>query len=1048
MLIRTLGIDIGIASIGWAVIEENDKELKIVKSGVRIFTKAENPKTKESLALPRRLARSARKRTRRKRERLKQIKLYLSQTLNIPFSQMEQNDQIAPLFRADKDFLSPWELRSKALDSQLNNQELARVILHIAKSRGYDDITYGIEDKERGKITKAIQENQALCRKEGYQTIGEMMFKQYFQKPRESISPTQYSNVRNKKGAYNRCIGRSELRAELQIILDSQKSYNPIITQEFCTKLLGDPQGKTKQQKEGLIFFQRPLKSFNDKIGKCQHIRKGKESPNRACKHAPSAEEFIAITKIINFLMNLKNLYGDVSFSLKETIDKTLQEAQKTKKGLTYSKLKTLLDLPSDFEFRGLDYSEQKSPESAIFLSLSSTFELNKITQNRKLQDEIANILGANKDWGIIQKELETLKLSDDEIQALEKAELNFSQHINLSLEALYHILPLMKEGKRYDEAVSILQEKGIFAKPISLNKHTLPPLDELAKEDSYFDIPNPVLKRALSEFRKVVNALIEQYGSFHYFNIELARDVSNGKKRRNELERINRENQKENTAALKQLENLGLAPTFKNRLKCKLWIQQNKYCLYSGEEITIEDLKDEKALQIDHALPLSRSLDDSQSNQVLCLTSSNQDKLNKTPYEWFGNNEEKWNAYVKRVYASKFSSSKKKKLTLKNFKDRSNEDFLARNLVDTGYIGRAVKEYVKLSLSFLPLPQGKKEHIRIISGSMTSTMRSYWGIQDKNREHHLHHAQDAIIIGCIQPSVIQKYTTYLKEKETHKLKSYQKAQILQEGDYKTKLASQWPMPDFKNKVQESIEQIIVSHRVSHKVSGELHKATAYGKNEVLIPLKERIIKAQAKGEKYKEGVNSLEYSNVEQRDLAIKLGKIREVNGFLVKNGEMIRVDIFKSKDKGRFYAVPIYTYDFAIGKLPNKAIVAMKGGIIKDWIEMDENYSFCFSLFKNDAIQFQISENNQPILGIFKGINSSKGKMDIEHHSKFSLSSCEQLFFINKEKQPSFFREDVNFSNFIYFQKVKLSPLGEIKPLKPSKRQGITIKAKRKNV
>ena len=72
--------------------------------------------------------------------------------------------------------------------------------------------------------------------------------------------------------------------------------------------------------------------------------------------------------------MNLKNRFGDVSYSPKEVIEKILQEAQKSKKGLTYAKLKTLLDLPSDFEFIGLDYNGEKSPENVVFLSLSSTF--------------------------------------------------------------------------------------------------------------------------------------------------------------------------------------------------------------------------------------------------------------------------------------------------------------------------------------------------------------------------------------------------------------------------------------------------------------------------------------------------------------------------------------------------------------------------------------------------------------------------------------------------------------------------------------------------
>ena len=78
---RILGLDIGISSLGWAVINydnTNSENNSIVKSGVRIFTIAENPKTGESLALPRRSARSARRTIKRKKQRLKAIKNLLN----------------------------------------------------------------------------------------------------------------------------------------------------------------------------------------------------------------------------------------------------------------------------------------------------------------------------------------------------------------------------------------------------------------------------------------------------------------------------------------------------------------------------------------------------------------------------------------------------------------------------------------------------------------------------------------------------------------------------------------------------------------------------------------------------------------------------------------------------------------------------------------------------------------------------------------------------------------------------------------------------------
>ncbi len=59
-----LGLDIGIASVGWSVIKlnENDEPVRIEDLGVRTFIAAENPKDGSSLALPRRIARGVRRR--------------------------------------------------------------------------------------------------------------------------------------------------------------------------------------------------------------------------------------------------------------------------------------------------------------------------------------------------------------------------------------------------------------------------------------------------------------------------------------------------------------------------------------------------------------------------------------------------------------------------------------------------------------------------------------------------------------------------------------------------------------------------------------------------------------------------------------------------------------------------------------------------------------------------------------------------------------------------------------------------------------------------
>lgn len=72
----TLGLDIGISSVGWAVLRNtpDGEPFKIEDLGARIFERAEQPKTGASLALPRREARGARRRLRRRRHRKERVK--------------------------------------------------------------------------------------------------------------------------------------------------------------------------------------------------------------------------------------------------------------------------------------------------------------------------------------------------------------------------------------------------------------------------------------------------------------------------------------------------------------------------------------------------------------------------------------------------------------------------------------------------------------------------------------------------------------------------------------------------------------------------------------------------------------------------------------------------------------------------------------------------------------------------------------------------------------------------------------------------------------
>ena len=89
--------------------------------------------------------------------------------------------------------------------------------------------------------------------------------------------------------------------------------------------------------------------------------------------------------------------------------------------------------------------------------------------------------------------------------------------------------------------------------------------------------------------------------------------------------------------------------------------------------------------------------------------------------------------------------------------------------------------------------------------------------------------------------------------------------------------------------------------------------------------------------------------------------------------NDSIVRCDIFTKE--GKYYIVPVYTWHIAIGKIPNKAIVAYKDE--SDWIEMTEDYKFLFTLRPYDLVH--IVTRNQNTFGYYRGVGRSVAQLTL---------------------------------------------------------------------
>ncbi|MEF2845135.1 MAG: type II CRISPR RNA-guided endonuclease Cas9, partial [Eggerthellaceae bacterium] len=269
---------------------------------------------------------------------------------------------------------------------------------------------------------------------------------------------------------------------------------------------------------------------------------------------------------------------------------------------------------------------------------------------------------------------------------------------------------------------------------------------------------------------RRIVNAIIKIYGVPHEIHIEVGRELKQSKHEKDLINKRNRQNQQNNDAWAKTIASIRECDvdevTGKDLLKYALREQQNQKDAYTGAPINLERMiLESNYCEIDHILPYSRTCEDGRDNKVLVLGSTNQNKRERTPYEWMTQDASlgapDWEEYKARVVANeKYSRRKRESLLNTSLGADDEAKFLSRNLNDTRYMSIAIKNYLDDTLVFPD--NGKKLHVFAVSGKATSTLRYSWGLNmgkglTKDRTDDRHHAVDACVIAACSLSTIKR---------------------------------------------------------------------------------------------------------------------------------------------------------------------------------------------------------------------------------------------------------------------------------------------------
>lgn len=1015
----TLGLDIGITSIGWAVLENmsNGEPFRIENLGVRIFEKAEQPKG-ESLALPRRKARSARRRLRRRRHRKERIKALLQQAGCI------SREDLEALLVSSSFIKDVYSLRAEGLDRQLEQDEWARALVHLAQRRGCrsNSTAESAKDQETGILEKTLSANRALMESKNYRTVGEMFcLDEKFQM--SGPDGQVWRKTRNTPGDYTFTVTRNMVKAEVHALFSAQRQLgNPFASEDletqYCEILLSHrgfdagPGGDSPFQQ-------------GDRRGFCTF-----EKTERRAFKACYTFEYFKLLQDLNHIRILSD--GQASRALTQDERERLTALAMKNANLHYGHLRKELALGERERFNIVRYHTDTTDEAekkAKFQEMQSYHKLRKALDTIRKGyiasfthdqlDEIATILSLYKSDERRSAKLQELGLEHPVIKAL--LPLSFSKAGNLSLTAMKKMIPHLEQGVNYDEAAKAVY--GDHRGHTGTERTETLSYGALREQGALDDITNPVVLRAVSQTCKVINAIVRKYGSPQAIHIELAREMSRNFADRQRMDKQYQENRAKNERLMKQIEEIkGNRATGQDLVKYKLWEEQGGLCPYSGATLDREQvLKDSGYVEVDHIIPYSICFDDGYRNKVLVLSSENQQKGNRLPLEYMAGDAEKTTRFITLVETGIRDYRKRQRLLKKELTEEDLKRFKERNLSDTQYITRAVYNLLNDHLKFAEDTPFAKKPVRAVNGAVTDYMRKRLGLHKNRADGDLHHAMDAAVVAITTERMIQRISNYAKRREWgQKVRgSYvgpETGELLTQEASDEKYAPTFPppWPCFRQELEarlgpdpdtelralgllhcdsaQVIRPVFVSRMPNRKVSGAAHKATIRsGKLPGYSIVKTALIdlKLDKNGEikdYYDPSSDRLLYEALQtqlkqfggdgkkafaqpfhkpKRDGTpgpvvhkVKTYSKSSLNvaacGGIAGNGGMVRIDVFHVENDG-YYFVPIYTADTVKAKLPQKAVVAHKPK--EEWKEMQDS-DFLFSLYAGDLIKVSVKK------------------------------------------------------------------------------------------
>lgn len=885
-----LGLDLGVGSIGWSLVEFSDDNapVKIICIGSRIvpFSNDDTTQFSKGQSITKNTNRTQKRTARKVYDRYQQRRENLTVALKMHGMLPDEALIKLPILRL-------WQLRADAATPgvKLSLPEIGRVLYHINQRRGYKHAKSDENaEKKQCDYVATINNRYSMIIDKG-QTIG-----QYF------AEKLKESEIETAKGVFytyrikEQVFPRQAYEAEFDAIIATQRQYYPeIFTDAFINRLRNE-----------IIFYQRKLKSCKHLVSICEFEKQETTTKNgdkvifgpkvaprtsplfQACKIWEAVNK-IKITNRKNeefpitldhrremfaFLdnnekMKFKDVCKILNISSKSGWHAGKDLASGLQGNVTKIQLRKALGKYANEEILSfnLNYEDVVDTETGEIRTIIS-----KDFRKQPLY-ELWHIVYSLTDKHLLAKTLSNrFGISDSEIiDALYKLDFIKPGYGNKSAKAMRRILPYLQQGKIYSDACfsAGFRHSESLTKEENESRMLLTRLPQIQRNS----LRQPIVEKILCQMVNIVNALIEKYGHIDEIRVELARELKQSKDERYATDQQMRKREKENAKISSLIEENDIRVSRNRIQKYKLWEESNHKCFYCGVGIGCSQFLNGIDAEIEHIIPQSIFFDNSFSNKVCACRSCNSKKGNNTAFDYMQmQSQEQFDEYIIRVNEAYTEGriSKTKHDRLLTTGEKIPQDFLNRDLRLTQYISRKSVEILKLVC----------RNVLSTTGSVTDFVRRVWGydnilhninleryrkgewtefvtydhrgavhteerIKDwSKRMDHRHHAIDALVVAMTSQSVIQRLNNLNSERD--QMFSEVSGQRTEwRNDYS--LLEQWLLekPHFSvAEVEQVVSGVAVSFKPGKKVA-TYSKRSEYrnGRKQVV---QERIITPRA----------------------------------------------------------------------------------------------------------------------------------------------------------------------------------------------------------